>query len=561
MGTYYADYYNEIPLGIVNKRVCGVGASSFALENSNAVVLVVPNVSMIENKIAQYPNLRRQEQIFGLFNGVDLSTLNYYLTKVKVPKIMVTFDSFHKLEPFIDDSFHIIVDEFQDVLDGYAFRGIAIRNLLNSVVKFSKLSFISSTPIAKEYLPTELQHLPYTELEWDNLSLVNVRAINTTKPLNAVLNIIDKYKMGLVEIGGIKSNAAYFYVNSISLIEKIIDNAGLMPREVRVICANTKRNQSTLGDAFEIETSLAPEKMFNFITSTSFKGSDIYSDTGIGYIISSKTHIYTLLTISTDVYQIAGRIRTETNPFRNLIFHIFSSNPLDLTDEQFETLVQEKTERSNDWLDLSNQSSENQHKAILIGLKASLDHFYLTINQDQSVFFDELKVLLDKRRYNDIVKVYQSGISIINNYKADKRFNLEMSKKLEFMTKNNIVLIGNELYDGKLTPEQVEDKYPILAAGYRNLGKERLKALEYKTTKIRNELDLLNNKDLIESSIRNLFKPGFYSNAEVKLMLKRLYVKLEIKRSATTSNLNGIVTFTKCRKQINYVETKGIEVQ
>jgi len=64
---YYSDKYSEIPYGIVNKRLCGCGLSSYALENQNNLVLVVPNISMIENKIGQYPNSRIDEKVFGLY--------------------------------------------------------------------------------------------------------------------------------------------------------------------------------------------------------------------------------------------------------------------------------------------------------------------------------------------------------------------------------------------------------------------------------------------------------------------------------------------------------------
>ena len=81
---YYSDKYNSIPLGIVDKRITGCGMSSFALENSDPLVLVVPTVTMIKNKVAQYPNNRRQEEILGVYSGVSSKEISDYLSEVDI---------------------------------------------------------------------------------------------------------------------------------------------------------------------------------------------------------------------------------------------------------------------------------------------------------------------------------------------------------------------------------------------------------------------------------------------------------------------------------------------
>lgn len=559
---YYSDKYSSIPYGIVNKRSCGVGASSFALENKDSVVLVVPNVAMIQNKTAQYPNKRRSEAVFGLYSGIDLRDLAAYLKKATTPKIMVTYDSFYKLKEFIDEEYHIIIDEFSELLDAYGYRDKAINSLLDQVFHYPKLSFISATPIVKEYLPSILAELPYTELEWEDSTPVKVIPVNTTKPLTAVLNTIQKYKLGLVELKGFKSEAAYFFINSVRLIRQIVDDAELLPSQVRIICANNKENENKL-DLFKIQTTLDPEKLINFVTSNSFKGSDIYSETGIAYVVSNNTHLNTLLTIDTDIYQIAGRIRNETNPFRNTIFHIFNENPLKLGEEEFNKYIERKSNDTLEMINIFNTTETNQREIFLRNIKVDGDDNYLHLDFNKDLIFDEIKLLQEKRVYECVIKVYQSGLNILNTYKADSKYQIEDDSEfinVEFLTKTNSIQMCKLLVEGKCKPEDIEVRYPLIAEGYRKLGGDKLKALGYSSTKIRNEINNLNNKDDIELAIKKLFTPGFYPNKDVKVMLARLYKDLEINKTAKASDIGEMFNIKPITKRFGKTTVTGFEI-
>jgi len=107
---FYSSFYKDIPEGIINKKICGCGLTSYALENPTPVILSVPTVEMIKNKIAQYPNERRNESLFGLYQGITLTALEEYLNQANIPKILVTYDRLYKLVPYIKPSYHIIID-------------------------------------------------------------------------------------------------------------------------------------------------------------------------------------------------------------------------------------------------------------------------------------------------------------------------------------------------------------------------------------------------------------------------------------------------------------------
>jgi hypothetical protein len=331
--TYCSEFMNELPIGIINKKNCGCGLTSLAIEDKYPTVIVVPTVEIIKNKEAQYPNERYDHRLFGVYKGVDADLVEYYLEDLDPsvpPKILVTYDSFHKVAEVIagnESQYRIVVDEFSELLDAYDYRDKAIDSLLSKLEGFSYVSYISATPMDRKYYPPQLQGIEETEIVWNQPTEITALRYRSPQPRAKVLGIIKAYLMageqGLLMPNGNHSHTAYFFINSVSLIKKILDNAKLPEEQVRVICSKKDTNRKALS-GYPIGSALDPEKKFNFITSTAFKGSDFYSDSGLVFIVSDVHKKSTMLSIDVDVKQINGRIRTVSNPFRNFIVHIYN---------------------------------------------------------------------------------------------------------------------------------------------------------------------------------------------------------------------------------------------
>jgi hypothetical protein len=556
---YYSNKYNSIPLGIVDKKITGCGLSSYALENSDPLVLVVPTVAMIKNKVAQYPNSRRDEDILGVYAGVSIKDISDYLKEVDVPKIMVTYDSFSRVSDLVDSSFHIVIDEFSDLLDAYSYRNKAINSLLTSLTSFNKVSYISATPIDEEFLPTILKSQPYTELEWDNITPVLVEPHQTSRPLYAALCIIEKFRTGTIEvINEHKPEAAYFYVNSVTMIREILDKSEMLSSECRIICSNSPENKKKLGD-YDISTSLDPEKMFNFITSCAFKGIDIYSDYGLAFVVSNNRNKHTLISIDTDIYQVAGRIRTESNPFRNIIFHIFNENPLLMTKEEFELSVETKMDTTNDWLSLYNKGTENEKKA---AGKKFTDESYLAVDDSGTVYFDELLLLRERRVFKDVVEVYKSGLSVNNFYEESKRFELATKKsiKLNFMVTKDAKKIIKAYCEDEIDLESASRLCSLIKESREYLTKEDYKRLCYQPSKIRNELNNLKSEDIIVSEMQKKFSPGFHSSKDIKVLLSIMYKDLGINKKAKSTDIEKAFEVSPIKKRIKDKVILGYEL-
>lgn len=557
---YFSDKYSEIPNGIVSKGATGVGLTSFALESNIPTVVITPTVAMIKNKVSQYPNSRRAESIIGVYQGISLNRVREYIENIEVPKIMVTFDSFYKVVPLIDNSYQIIVDEFSDLLDAYNYRNKAISRLLNEIQRFSKVSFVSATPTKIEYLPPQLKDLPYTTLAWDDLTKINIDLLHKKRPIQTVRALINKYRSGLVEINGIKSNAGYFFVNSVRMIKEICEKAELLNSEVRIICSDTDKNKRTLGD-YDISTSLDPETLFTFITSCSFKGLDFYSERGVVFVVSNNTNTHTLVTIDTDIIQIAGRIRNPTNPFRNYLCHIFNVNPLSLTREEFVRVTEEKIKQSN--VLLQGYSKLTDEERTLFLSTQNLENFYISVDEKGKPYYDEMLYLLDKRRYEDIAQVYKDGLSVNSYYSSLDSVDVLPSTKLDidYLVNNSFYSLCKTAVEGRGNVEVIYEQFPLIKEAIEKLGKDRLNTLAFNLTKIQQEVDDFNKKDFIHSEVKKFFQPNtFYSCKDIKIQLGFIYKKLNVSKTPNSSDITDYLQTKSMTKRDGEKRIKGYQI-
>ena len=557
---YCSEFMTELPKGIIDKHETGVGASVLALEDQNPYILAVPTIEIIRNKVEQYPNERRDEKIFGFYGGIKEKELTNYIRSTKIPKIMVTYDSFNRVASLIGvckNEYRVLVDEFSDLLDAYSYRDAAIDRLLYAVQSFNYVTYISATPIKSEYYPECLKGLDEYQINWGEYTKVKVERKKTNKPYQLACNIIEAYKAagdeGIKMPNGQYSKSAYFFVNSVNSILNIIETADLRPSEVRVICANNKVNQSKM-DIFQIEKALDPEKKFNFITSTAFKGCDFYSETGVIYVVSNTQNKNTLISIDTDIRQIAGRIRTLSNPFRKEIYHIFNTDASLLSQEEFEELIQAKADHTNTLLEVYEASNEVQRKALRIEWEGRSrygysDSNYLSNNSKGEPEFNHYIMLNDKRRWEVSSNVYRDGLSVREAY-VEAGFELSNDQDfINIQNENSFInkITNNSFKSNCLSYIENEkeriylgDRFPLIKESFEELGADRMKALSYLPEKLMNELKFKNVdiQECIKSEIARLVTPNqIYTFNELKSIINTIYSNLHINKKGKATDL------------------------
>ena len=105
----------EIPVGYINKSVCGCGMTSVALENNINTILLVPNIELATNKAKQYPNERTKNKLLPVRGDTTAEEIVKYITNVPVIKIVCVYDSLHKVD-YLLDRCRLIIDESQELL-------------------------------------------------------------------------------------------------------------------------------------------------------------------------------------------------------------------------------------------------------------------------------------------------------------------------------------------------------------------------------------------------------------------------------------------------------------
>lgn len=485
---------------IFNKVKTGCGATTIAIRNEEDYVIAVPTTEIIENKCfpidvsEQWYTKGRKAglspilNLFGLYGNFTKTLkdkLEDYLKQDGAKKIICTYDKIPQLVKLINSKhFKLLVDEYHHFLKSYLFRDKVINGILNCFQDFKSYCFMSATPIPNEFQPSELKEIIYKEADWKEKETIQVLPYQTNKPYMIAAKIIKAYQEDrFIMVDNQKSEEAYFFINSVTEIKKILEQTELKDDDCRIICANNRKNQRTLGN-YHISSSTDHPKKFNFITSKSFEGVDYFSETGLCFIVSNSYNEHTLLSIEMDIPQIAGRIRTKNNPFRNKLVHIFNKRSIDVyasyeaMKHDLEMQLRCAQERVLLYSHLSQGAKEQQRKEI----EKSTSYVKYDSKSDSFVVNDMLgKVLL--YNYKIVNCIYKSGYTLKEEYKrlgmevgavkwetapADFIKDIVCKPSFRDCLKRYIELKGKNLLFGEI--DIIEARYPFLREAITTLG-------------------------------------------------------------------------------------------
>lgn len=564
-----SQFLDTLPIGILNKKKTGCGATSVVLENHEDVIVCCPTVHLIKNKVAQYPQERCPYILLGVMGGVYQEQITEYITKCREEynqpvKIMVTYDSFHRIKNVLEDAinnYKIIVDEYQELLDSCVYRQEAILTLLRELrpLNNTNVTYLSATPIPLNYRPDELAGLTEYEIVWGNGELLRPIRHKTNKPLMPVVNMILSHKQGLpLQIEGNRVEEYFFFINSVTAIKSIIDKARLTSEEVKVICASNHKNERTLGE-IHISDLSSPNKTFTFCTKTVFCGADFYSDAGLAVIVSNGINKNTMLDIATDIQQIAGRIRTSTNPFKNIIYHIFNTGISCQSQAEFDSWLNERIESAQGYINAYNRAiSDVERNSFIERLRIDKDELAMYDNDTNEIKLNSLKINHFRYKFESIDSVYRNGIGIREAY-LRAGFDLSIAQQWEQMASDYICNMNGTprfelLYEEYLSEKEkarrfggvtdrtkeIESLNNLVKLAYEYLTPEKVRALRYNSTDIRNQIDfeLPATQIAIKESLREKFSEGgIYTNKDARILYQETLDSLLLKRNAKVAEL------------------------
>lgn len=494
---------------IFNKVVTGCGGTTIALKNGENYVIVVPTTELIENKCyppkdengnsivwkaenrkAGLSPVRNLFGLYGTFTPTLKKGLKEYLSKEGTKKIMCTYDKIPSLVSLIiPKEYRLLVDEYHNLLKIYSYRKEAVEGVLEHFNEFKSYCFMSATPIAMDFKPDALKDVKEYIADWKHIEPLTILPYKTNRAYMLTANLIKAYQReGYIKKDELKSYEAYFFINSVTEIKKILEYTHLTNDDCRIICADEDKNRRTLGE-YQISSSTDAPKKFNFITSKSFEGVDFYSETGICYVVSNIHNEHTLLSVDMDIPQIAGRIRNANNPFRNLVVHIFNTRPKDYYEnygkakKEIEKELEYAKERATAYNRLSigakKQQKSDLGKSSFLKYDEKNDEFIVNDMAAKVVLYNYRLMNSIYRSQKDLVAEYErAGIlhSKVEWVQLDDNFIKPVCKKPTFL--ETFILYADMKYCLDIEAKQsIEKEYPFIRDALCKLGVEQVKKL------------------------------------------------------------------------------------
>lgn len=267
----WQELWNTLPTNqhyILNKRICGCGATEAYIRSDKKVILASPRKHLLYNKYSQHlkDNLHLyrftgdKKKYFEsrTTSSTDILAFNDSLTgyiKSGGNKVLTTYDSLRKIMEALKDSgedlsqWIVVVDEFQAIFYDCQYKAVTEYELYQVLQRFSTVVYLSATPYLESYLDKieQFKDLTVYELLWSEAmtQLPNVEVVKSKKSVSELCSdLIEKYRSGngkstIVNGQTFIAKEAVFYINSVAEIKKIIRKNNLKPEEVIILNSAT----------------------------------------------------------------------------------------------------------------------------------------------------------------------------------------------------------------------------------------------------------------------------------------------------------------------------------
>lgn len=571
---------NGLPVGyLIDKGKVGCGGTSIALENDKDTIICVPFVSLIKNKMQKY-NRDGNVNVLGVYKGVTNQDIQAYIDgKQGTKKIMCTYDSLHRVAGVTGYKYFLLVDELHLLFIQYIFRKYAVRTVLNEYTNFKEWSFLTATPIESDLMLEELKEVPTYKIDWEYKVETTVQAIQCKQVGATIKNTINDFLASKV------FGNAHFFVNSVEFIATMIKACNLTDENTRIVFSKDNEKYKNTCQGITNSETTDPVKKINFYTSTCFEGCDLFDREGKIYIVSESSKAQTLLDISTQVRQIAGRIR-DTQYF-DTITHFYKATRYNknLTLDEYKNVVLEEEQKAKSYVAKVNSDSE-----LIEGTKESIYPYLEKIVEEgkpAKFVFDPNRMKLDIYNFKVLNHTYSLQVNLSGEYSkaglivdcskdstSDKLLRNESTRTTfedaikEYdnimQRKANMVMCLSD----KERLVLLKKKYNYIAEAYELLGMEQIRELHYKTSNIQRLLITISEKMDNRAKVAKLlctipaFRVGeFIPATDIKDCLQSIYGTLGIKSKASIEDFRYYASIKEARQRIDGKQVRGYIIQ
>lgn len=419
---FLSDEFEKLPTKcLFNKGITGCGGTTLEIECKRNSIILVPNINLVINKCAVYPNL------IGVYGTVSEQELSNKLQANKgVIKIMGTYDSLPKILNVLKDAaynYFLLIDEYHILFNSYSFRYKPIKFILDNYTKFKDFCFMTATPLEDFNILEEIKELPKISLTWPQATKMKITIRNTyftskevTSEINKALN--QNYNL-------------HIFINSINTIRAITKTLSC---SFRTICSKEAANKDIRsGGQLHVSSINSKVCKINFYTATAFEGVDIYDPIGKTIIVSD-THIaQTLVDISTLMIQICGRLRDSiykdevlficnTTNHRYMKYKEDAEFAADSKRLEKEAIIFERDMKK------SSEITQNKQFELYCGNPEDYHTKYLG-DKDNKVVYDPNLKKIDVQNYNIITKIFNNTISVIKNVQKQEKCDIQIENR------------------------------------------------------------------------------------------------------------------------------------
>ena len=396
---YLSEVFEFLPSDVIlNKGITGCGGSYLELHSKRNSVILVPTVELVKNKT--------EEGIQPVHGKVTQQEIKEYLSSPGIKKLLGTYDSIERILSLINPKeYFLLIDEYHLLFNAYNYRNQAVLKILQHYSEFDHFCFMSATPLNDTCILKELEHLDQITLKWENATQVNV-------------NIIDTYYTNRTLYKLLASDDTcewHIFLNSVKTIKDFISK--LETTDYRIICSDkAKKGYKGLNYA----STKDPVKRYNFYTSCSFEGCDLYSKNGRSVIVCDTNIATTILDISTLIRQICGRLRDSI--YKDQVTLILNTNNhryANVSKWQFDKNLQEHVAEGKAYEELFNEVSEIKQSAMLKTYTPEAFGSIYCNKLDNKIFYDDNLRKMDEYNYHLISEIYNSSISVLMEYKKN----------------------------------------------------------------------------------------------------------------------------------------------
>lgn len=540
---YASEKLTEIPLGYVNKTVCGVGMTCVALENKIPTIIVVPTIYLIVNKTEQYKNKkcpRCDHEVFGLWGDVSDKKLYKYLAETKLIKIMCTYDSLPRVAHLLDQC-RLVIDESNELLSKTKLKGNVIYTVFEIAEKHKdRVSFVSATPTPIKYMPEWVQELDQVNITWGKTRAVNPILCNRPYPYKSFKEEfaypLNKNRVG--KVGDREFKKAIVFINSVNDIVRIIKDCEISYDDCHIICGNSTKNDLKISKIDRLED-FDKLRMFTFITNSGFCGIDLSDPEALTFVISNLEKDYTMLDIMTDIKQACSRQRDKSNVHYGTYVYIYNQTSFDKTEEDLMKKIQFDYDSLLLPLEMWEKSKKlKKEKEFENVMKdASLFNSY-TVFKDNNYILNDQCFQADKYFVLEIHKQYREGFKVKSLFTDSS----ELSEKEQ----SQYIEIEKPMYSYKILLKHfiLNHKNGIVDWGEYSYKKEWINIIEicYKlygkvwkdiTYAMKMIANYSNDYEVRKLEMVNLFKVDVvYTKKEIKAILTDFYAKQGINGTA-----------------------------